>query len=115
MPDNDHPANGKKFQFRPQWILFVVAIGVIVLSVLALLSPIAERSGLLDSTLTPFTSDEAGMETETTNQIITPTLEQAPPTVEEIGNTNGIILWSTLLVLILLVGTLRETLHRNGE
>jgi len=57
MPDNDHPANGKKFQFKPQWILFVVAFGVIVLSVLALLIPIAERSGMLASTLTPFTSD----------------------------------------------------------
>ncbi len=115
MPENGHPENGKKFRFKPPWILFIVALAVIALSVLALLSPVAERSGMLESTLTPFTSDEAGTETETTAQVVTPTLEQVPPTVEEIGNTNGIILWSTILVLILLVGTLRETLHRNGE
>ncbi|MEA3327822.1 MAG: hypothetical protein U9R53_11050 [Chloroflexota bacterium] len=115
MSDNDHPENGKKFRFKPQWILFIVVLGVIALSVLALLSPIAERSGILDSTLTPCPTNDAGTLTESINQTITPTLEQAPPTVEEIGNTNGIILWSTILVLILLVGTLRETLHRKGE
>jgi len=115
VPENGAPENGKKGKFKPVWILFILVLGVVALSILALLSPIAERSGMLDSTLTPFTSDEAGEETETTNQVITPTPEQAPPTVEEIGNTNGIILWSTILVLILLVGTLRETLHRNCE
>ena len=115
MPENGASENGKKGKFKPAWILFIVVFGVVALSILALLSPIAERSDILDSTLSPFTSDEAGTETEINDQAITPTLDQAPPTVEEIGSTNGIILWSTVLVLILLVGTLRETLHRNSE
>jgi hypothetical protein len=39
--------------------------------------------------------------------------ETLPPTPEEIGYTDGIIFMSTLLILILLVGTLRETLRRK--
>ena len=48
---------------------------------------------------------------------MTQTAEQdaQPPTPEEIGYTDGIIFMSTLLILILLVGTLRETLRRKGR
>jgi hypothetical protein len=42
-------------------------------------------------------------------------MEDLPPTPEEIGYTNGIIFCSTVLVLILLVGTLRETIRREGR
>ena len=41
------------------------------------------------------------------------TLEPATP--EEIGSTDGIILWSAILILILLVGTLRELLYQETE
>ena len=37
-----------------------------------------------------------------------------PPTPDEIGYTDGIIFFATILVLILLVGTLREVIHRKG-
>ncbi len=113
MAENNQPTKVKKFHFRPQWILFIIVLGVIVLSVFALRSPVAERSQLLSPTSTPspVVADVGG----TPGEINQTTPQQPPPTVEEIGNTNGIILWSTILVLILLVGTLREILFRNGD
>ena len=113
MPENTPPAKKKKVHFNPQWILLILVLGVIVLSVLALRSPVAERSHLLGPTSTPSPEVEEGEGTPGDIDQTTP--ERPPPTVEEIGNTNGIIIWSTVLVLILLVGTLRETLFRNGD
>jgi len=115
MPEENNTRKEKRFRFRPQWILFVIVLGVVVLSVLALYSPVAERSNILGPTSTPSPEVEESDTEGTPGQPNLATPQQAPPTVEEIGNTNGIIFWSTLLVLILLVGTMRETLSRNGE
>lgn len=115
MSEDNNTRKEKKFRFRPQWILFVIVLGVVVLSVLALRSPVAERSNILGPTPTPSPEVEDSDEEGTPDQPDLATPQQAPPTVEEIGNTNGIILWSTVLVLIILVGTIRETLSRNGE
>ena len=113
MTETPTPVKEKKFRFNPQWILLIIVLGVIVLSVLALRSPVAERSNLLSPTSTP--SPEVVEVGGTPGDIDQTTPQRPPPTVEEIGNTNGIIFWSTVLVLILLVGTLRETLFRNGD
>lgn len=115
MAENNHPIKEKKFRFKPQWILFIVVLGVVALSILAIRSPMAERSQRLALAVSP-SSEVAEVDDEATSDpsgLTTP--QKSPPTEEEIGNTNGIIFWSTLLVLILLVGTLRETLYRNGE
>ena len=115
MPENNQPIKEKKFRFRPQWILFIIVLGVVVLSVLALRSPVAERSQILSPTSTPSPEAEDADTGDTLGEINQATPQPPPPTVEEIGNTNGIILWSTILVLILLVSTIRETLFRNGN
>lgn len=87
-----------------RWILIALVLGVLILSILAFISPISQ--GGREATLTP--TDELGM-TQTAE------VDGLPPTPEEIGYTDGIIFMSTLLILILLVGTLRETLRRRGR
>jgi hypothetical protein len=94
--------------------LFILTLGVLVLSSLALIKP----APLKDQTLTSSPSDgtlSSGVVTPSAVLTGTPEAELLPPTPEEIGYTDGIIFCSTVLVLILLVGTLRETMRREGR
>ncbi len=97
----------------PYWILIALVIGVLILATLAFLRPIAgdgPASTPVDTTasLTP-----EGMDTpEAGEQTVTVTA--APPAPEDIGYTDGIIFCGSVLVLILLVGTLREVIRRRG-
>ena len=96
-----------------RWVLIALVLVVLVLSILAFISPISQ--GGQGSTPTPSVVSTTGAATPTGDLEMTQTAEgdTLPPTPEEIGYTDGIILMSTLLILILLVGTLRETLHRR--
>ena len=58
-------------------------------------------------------NQETGTPDPEQNLTQTAEVEALPPTPEEIGYTDGIIFMSTLLILILLLGTLREALWRK--
>ena len=106
--------NGTRIGFGSQLILFTLIIGVVILAILTFTRPISQG----ERTVTPCptsmaltaTAQPAGMEA-----IITPTSEVVPLTPEEIGYTDLIIFWSTVLVLILLVGVLRETILQRKD
>jgi len=106
--------NGTRIGFGSQLILFSLIIGVVILAILTFTRPISQG----ERTVTPCptsmaltaTAQPAGMEA-----IITPTSEVVPLTPEEIGYTDLIIFWSTVLVLILLVGVLRETILQRKD
>jgi hypothetical protein len=87
----------------------VLVLGVSFLSSLAFSKPISQERQTPTAVET-----QTEMATGTPEAIATVT-EEEPPTPEEIGYTDGIIFCSTVLVLILLVGTLRETLRRKGR
>lgn len=105
----------KKPVIGPQWILLMLVIGVMIITSIAFMQPVS--SGLPTPTPTGEVSaypvagatGESGAEPAPT---LTPT---EPPSEEEVGYTDGIILCSSVLVLILLVGTLRENLHRRNQ
>ena len=104
-----------KSKKRPWWVLIVLVIMVLLLSVLALNSPISQRAEDVTPSLTGLDEivQDTGMPAPTMAYPIDTTLEPATP--EEIGSTDGIILWSAILILILLVGTLRELLYQETE
>jgi hypothetical protein len=102
MADPKKKRSFSKLKFSLHWVLFILTLGVLVLSSLVFIKPISQNG----STLTP-----------TPFEMMTATAEvkELPPTPDEIGYTDGIIFFSTILVLILLVGTLRETIRREGR
>ena len=115
MASRKNEALRSKGSTRLRWILIALVLVVLVFSVLAFISPISQ--GGQGSTPTPSVVSGTGAATPSGDLEITQTAEgeTLPPTPEEIGYTDGIIFMSTLLILILLVGTLRETLRRRGR
>lgn len=114
MPVQDTQPQKTKKGSGPQWILFALVMGVLVLSSAAFFEPIAQSTQISQAEKTPLvTVDPASSGTIT----VTSTLEvqDLPPTAEEIGYTDGIIFCSTVLVLILLVGTLREIARQKNR
>jgi hypothetical protein len=114
MADRKKDCPDSKPRFSPHWVLFILTLGVLILSSLAFIKPAA----LSDQTQTPSPSEGTlSGESVTPSAMLTgtPEAEQLPPTPEEIGYTDGIIFCSTVLVLILLVGTLRETMRRESR
>ena len=103
-----------KFKLSKQWIFSLLILSLFALSILAFTSPVSEGMGQAESTATTVPTGQTSDSTET---IVTPTQdpEEMPPTPEEIGYTDGIIIWSTILIVILLIGTLRETIRREGR
>ena len=93
-----------------QWSLVVLIVLVMVLATVTFIRPIANTR---QTQVVTQTSEMVA----TTEGTITPTIpaEAMPPTPDEVGYTDGIIFCSTVLVLILLLGTLRETAHRKGR
>ena len=114
MPRRKHAGVKFKPESRFLWILIALLIGVLILSVYALIDPFSqdeEQTGFVPTmTIIP----EDGRPEEELELTQTVEVEALPPTPEEIGYTDGIIFMSSLLILILLVGTLREILHRRG-
>ena len=115
MAGKDHHRFRESLQFRSHWILFVLVLAVVGLSILAFNSPVSQNPQ--NTTLSPTSRSTSEPGTATAEAVLTLTPEGTtlPPTPEEIGYTNGIILWSTILILILLAGTLRAALYRKGE
>jgi len=114
VADRKRPHPFSKLQFSLNWLLFSLTLGVLILSSLAFVRPISQKSQLLTPSQTALTAVEVTLTPGSANTV-TAEIEESPPTPEEIGTTNGIIFCSTILVLILLVGTLRETIRRKGR
>lgn len=110
--NRDHPFS--KLKFNPHWLLFILVLSILILSSLAFIQPISSDN----EESTPSPTGDAFMG-EGTPPIAAETpqvgIEESPPTPEEIGYTDGIIFFSTVLILILLVGTLREVIRRKGQ
>lgn len=111
MPDKNKGRLGSNLRLTPHWLLITLVLGVLTLFSLAYASPISQNNAGVLPQETDDVPTPPGFE-----QTPTPDPQELPPpTPEEIGYTDGIIFWSTLLVLILLIGTLRETLYRKGR
>lgn len=110
MPNRHEEANGSFWSDRWIWGLLAMALIVIGLAVLAFLSPISQPVVTPTETVSPETGypSPAGL---------TPTPEPAQFLLDpdEIGHTDGIIFWSTVLLLILVIGTFRETFLRKKK
>lgn len=96
------------------WILLVLVIGVMLITSIAFLQPLSQDDATPTSTQEMLAYPAAGSTQEGTDLTQTVTPAEAP-SAEEAGYTDGIILCSSVLVLILLVGTLRETLHHRNQ
>jgi hypothetical protein len=114
MTDREKASKVLKKQLSSHWQLCSMIMVVLILSSFAVIQPISEEK----QTNTPSPMASTATDDHGTPGIIltsTAEVEESPPTPEEIGYTNGIIFCSTVLVLILLVGTLRETIRREGR
>lgn len=103
----------KKIAFKQFWFLYALVLLVLLLSILAFNSPVSQnpQETPVVETVVPTEGDQPAA--DAAEMTGTPPAQVDPPTPEEIGFTDGIILWSTLLILILLVATLREFLRRK--
>jgi len=111
-PKGENGQNGPRIGFGSQLILFTLIIGVVILAILTFTRPISQGV----RTVTPCPTSmilTAPAQSSGTAPVVTPTSEVVPLTPEEIGYTDLIIFWSTVLVLILLVGVLRETISQK--
>lgn len=97
------------------WMLLIMLFVVSVLAVLALRSPISQPTGerTMIPTLTGSPSADSLAVTPEPEVIILGQDDFLDP--EEIGHTDGIIFWSTVLVLITIIGTLREAILRKNN
>lgn len=97
------------------WVLVVVLVLVIVLAVFSWRSPISQPTGerMITLTVTSGSPDQGLVLTPQPELILLGPEDFLNP--EEIGHTDGIILWGTVLMLILLLATLRETIRRKKK
>jgi len=106
---------------RPQkrsslwWVLILLVLGVLALSILAFASPVSQGLQAATPSPTGLVDPATGETTENLDVTQTAEAEALPPTPEEIGFTDGIIFMSTVLILILLLATLRETILRKNR
>jgi hypothetical protein len=113
MPERN---NGTKEIFwgsRLMWTLLVMAFIIVVLAFLALRSPISQPVGerVITVTVTSAPLEDGLVTTPEPEVIVLEPEDFLDP--EEIGHTDGIILWSTVLLLIVVIATLRETIMRK--
>lgn len=114
MGNSEINGNGKKTKIPLHWSFFIMIFGVLALSIVAFFSPISQCE---PPAVTPseVAMAETGSSTPEFQGTPVPTETLPPPTPDEIGYSNGIIFWSTILILILLIGTLREILYARKK
>lgn len=108
---NPQPTPGKGSSLR--WILIFLVLAVLTLSILAFISPVSQGGQRPTPSPGAMEDQTAGETGEMLSATQTAEAEALPPTPEEIGYTDGIIIMSTVLILILLLATLRETIRRK--
>ncbi len=102
-----------KIKFEPQYLIFLFSSLILLAIIIVFARPVYPAA--LNQTTEPSFTPIVETQQPIVDGEITPTPTALPPTPEEIGTTDGIIFWATVLVIILIVGTLRETLRRKGE
>ena len=115
MTENKSHQVKPTINIQPQMVLFGFSFLVLLILFIAFASPVypLPLASTAQPTCTPMSeTDPNAIEGSLTP---TPTPDLPPPTPEEIGGTDGIIIWATILIVILLAGTLRETLRRKGK
>ncbi|MFU8827200.1 MAG: hypothetical protein ACNA70_06885 [Brevefilum sp.] len=113
MPDRVHGNNGSFWGSKLMWLLIGMIVIIIILAILALRSPISQPIG--ERTMIPTLEETpSALSPDETPGPVVIILEQADfLNPEDIGHTDGIIFWSTILLLIVVVGTLREAILRK--
>ncbi|NLN70458.1 MAG: hypothetical protein GX142_06720 [Chloroflexi bacterium] len=115
MPDQFEDLNGSFWGDRLLWALIAMIVLIVAIAALALHSPISQPIG--ERTPGPELEEmpagavlaaypESGQSALQEESYLDP---------EEIGHTGGIIFWSTVLILIAVVATLRETILRKKK
>ena len=102
-----------KSKFEPQHLIILFSLVILLAFIVVFARPVYPAP--LNQTAEPTFTAVVETSQTTLDNALTPTPTSLPPTPEEIGYTDGIIFWATVLVIILLVGTMRETLRRKGE
>lgn len=115
MADSELQPTPPNQNHGPQWYVVALIVLVLVVSTLIFIQPISNARTTADVEATASLTPEMGGTTPEGTLTTTDEAELLPPTPDEVGYTDGIIFCSTVLVLILLVGTLRETVHRKGR
>jgi hypothetical protein len=115
MADPNNGSNGSFWGSQFMWMLVVMMVVVVVLAVLALRSPISQPTGerMITLTVTSVSPEDNLTATSEPEAIVLQPEDFLDP--EEIGHTGNIIFWSTVLLLILLVATFRETIVRKKK
>lgn len=113
MPEESNETNGVFWGSRLMWTLLVMIFVIVVLAFLAFRSPISQPVGerVITVTVTSAPSEDDLTITPEPEVIVLEPEDFLDP--DEIGHTDGIIFWSTLLLLIVVVATLRETILRK--
>jgi hypothetical protein len=115
MANQTNGSNGSFWNSRFMWMLVGMMVVVVVLAVLALRSPISQPTGerMITMTVTSVSPENNLTATPEPEAIVLQPEDFLDP--EEIGHTGNIIFWSTVLLLILLVGTFREAILRKKK
>lgn len=95
------------------WTLLVLVFIIVTLAFLAFRSPISQPVGerVITITVTSAPTEDDVIGTPEPEVIVLEPEDFLDP--DEIGHTDGIIFWSTVLMLIVVVATLRETFLRK--
>lgn len=98
---------------RFKWGIVVLILGVLIIASFAFGRSDAEEANPTPSEEAVFraATTETSMASDSTAETV---IVDLPPSPNEVGYTDGIIFLATILVLILLVGTLREVVQRKG-
>jgi hypothetical protein len=115
MANYNNGSNGSFWGRRFMWMLVGMMVVVVVLAVLALRSPISQPTGERMITLTVTSASPEDNLTATPEPAVIVLQPEDFLDPEEIGHTGNIIFWSSVLLLILLVGTFRETILRKTK
>ncbi len=113
MTDRNLGNNGSFWESKLMWFLIGMIVIIIVLAILALRSPISQPIG--ERTMIPTLEEtpSALSPDETPEPVVIILGQEDFLDPEDIGHTDGIIFWSTILLLIVVVGTLREAILRR--
>jgi len=113
MPDRNDENDHHFWNSKLLWTLLALIVMVLILAVLALRSPISQPIGERTMVPTPDDTPFADSLTATPEPEVIILGQEDFLDPDEIGHTDGIIFWSTVLLLIVVIGTLRETILRK--
>ncbi len=113
MKNHSNENNNSLWNSKFLWSLILVMVVVLILAVFSWRSPISKPTGerMITLTVTSEEPEQALVQTPQVELILSGPEDFLNP--EEIGHTDGIIVWGTVLMMILLLATLREIILRK--